>query len=103
MAAVGMLQRRNNTPPLTWLDRFRIAWELVAALMFLHYSKPEPIIQRNLKPANILHDRNLDSKIGDVGLLTLLPNMGLYLSIMIKSAAIVGTFCYIDLGYQRSG
>ncbi|KAF8662116.1 hypothetical protein HU200_056308 [Digitaria exilis] len=98
-----MLQRRNNMPPLTWFDRFRIAWEVATALMFLHSSKPEPVIHRDLKPANILLDRNLVSKIGDVGLSTLLPSMGQYLSTMIKNTAPVGTFCYIDPEYQRTG
>ncbi|KAG8069589.1 hypothetical protein GUJ93_ZPchr0006g41799 [Zizania palustris] len=98
-----MLQRRNNTPPLTWFDRFRIAWEVATALMFLHSSKPEPIIHRDLKPANILLDRNLVSKIGDVGLSTLLPSVDQYLTTMIKNTAPVGTFCYIDPEYQRSG
>ncbi|RLN12904.1 U-box domain-containing protein 35-like [Panicum miliaceum] len=98
-----MLQRRNNTPPLTWFDRFRITWEVATALMFLHSSKPEPIIHRDLKPANILLDRNLVSKIGDVGLSTLLPSMGQYLSTMIKNTAPVGTLCYIDPEYQRTG
>ena len=97
-----MLQRRNNTPPLTWFDRFRITWEVATALMFLHSSKPEPIIHRDLKPANILLDRNLVSKIGDVGLSTLLPSMG-DLSTMIKNTAPVGTLCYIDPEYQRTG
>lgn len=98
-----MLQCRNNTPPLTWFDRFSIAWEVATALMFLHSSKPEPIIHRDLKPANILLDRNLVSKIGDVGLSTLLPSTGEYLSTMIKNTAPVGTFCYIDPEYQRTG
>lgn len=98
-----MLQRRKNTSPLAWFDRFRIAWEVAAALMFLHSSKPEPIIHRDLKPANILLDSNLVSKIGDVGLSTLLPSMGQYLSTMIKNTAPVGTFCYIDPEYQRTG
>ncbi|XP_062227987.1 U-box domain-containing protein 35-like isoform X3 [Phragmites australis] len=99
----GMLLRRNNTPLLTWFDRFRIAWEVATALMFLHSSKPEPIIHRDLKPANILLDRNLISKKGDVGLSTLLPSMGQYQSTMIKNTAPVGTFCYIDPEYQRTG
>ncbi|CAN6172389.1 unnamed protein product [Urochloa humidicola] len=98
-----MLQRRNNTPPLAWFDRFRITWEVATALMFLHSSKPVPIIHRDLKPANILLDRNLVSKIGDVGLSTLLPSMGQYLSTMVKNTAPVGTLCYIDPEYQRTG
>ncbi|XP_066372947.1 U-box domain-containing protein 35 isoform X2 [Miscanthus floridulus] len=98
-----MLQHRKNSSPLAWFDRFRIAWEVAAALMFLHSSKPKPIIHRDLKPANILLDRNLVSKIGDAGLSTLLPSMGQYLSTMIKNTAPVGTFCYIDPEYQRTG
>ena len=42
------------------------------------------------------------SKIGDVGLSTLLPSMG-DLSTMIKNTAPVGTLCYIDPEYQRTG
>ncbi|KAL0292494.1 UNVERIFIED_CONTAM: U-box domain-containing protein 35 [Sesamum calycinum] len=52
------LFRKNNTPPLLWFDRFRIAWEVASALVFLHNSKPKAIIHRDLKPANILLDRN---------------------------------------------
>lgn len=108
-----MLQRRkqNSSPaPLAWFDRFRVAWEVAAALMFLHSSKPEPIIHRDLKPANILLDGNLVSKIGDVGLSTLLPVPGTgggggqdVPSTMVKDTAPVGTFCYIDPEYQRTG
>lgn len=105
-----MLQRRKqNSSPLAWFDRFRVAWEVAAALMFLHSSKPEPIIHRDLKPANILLDGNLVSKIGDVGLSTLLPVPGTggggqdVPSTMVKDTAPVGTFCYIDPEYQRTG
>ncbi|KAJ6343011.1 hypothetical protein OIU78_010852 [Salix suchowensis] len=57
------LQRVNNTPPIPWFERFRIAWEIASALFFLHSSKPQPIIHRDLKPANILLDHNFVSKI----------------------------------------
>lgn len=97
------LQRKNNSPPLPWFERFRIAWEVASALAFLHNSKPN-IIHRDLKPSNILLDHNLVSKIGDVGLAT---------TTMVHSDATsgpsyqvtgpVGTFCYIDPEYQRTG
>uniref|UniRef100_A0ACD6AC76 Uncharacterized protein n=2 Tax=Avena sativa TaxID=4498 RepID=A0ACD6AC76_AVESA len=103
-----MLHRRNNTPPLPWYDRIRIAWEVATAVAFLHSARPDPIIHRDLKPANILLDRNLASKVGDVGLSTALlagttaggqhPT-----STMVKNTAPVGTFCYIDPEYQRTG
>ncbi|XP_020114703.1 U-box domain-containing protein 35-like isoform X2 [Ananas comosus] len=97
------LQCKNNTPPLPWFYRFRIAWEVASAIAFLHNSKPEPIIHRDLKPANILLDHNFKSKIGDVGLSTLLPTVNYPMSTIIKDTAPVGTFCYIDPEYQRTG
>lgn len=95
------LLRKNNTSPIKWFDRFRIAWEIASALAFLHSSNPEPIIHRDLKPANILLGRNLVSKIGDIGLSTVLHSDNL--STMFKDTAPVGTLCYIDPEYQRTG
>ncbi|KAI4332810.1 hypothetical protein L6164_017689 [Bauhinia variegata] len=95
------LLRKNSTPPIPWFERYRIAWEVASALAFLHNSKPMPIIHRDLKPANILLDRNLVSKIGDVGLSTMLDSDTL--STMYKDTAPVGTLCYIDPEYQRTG
>lgn len=97
------LIRKNNTPPLLWFDRFRIAWEVASALVFLHNSKPKAIIHRDLKPANILLDRNYVSKIGDVGLSTMVNKDSLALSAIYKDTAPVGTLCYIDPEYQRTG
>ncbi|XP_057527836.1 U-box domain-containing protein 35-like isoform X2 [Amaranthus tricolor] len=99
------LMRKNNTPPIPWYERFRIAWEVASAIAFLHNTKPKPIIHRDLKPANILLDHNLVSKIGDAGLCTMLnlepssiSNLTLY-----KDTSPVGTLCYIDPEYQRTG
>ncbi|XP_049933222.1 putative U-box domain-containing protein 53 [Nymphaea colorata] len=95
------LLRKNNTPPLPWFDRFRIAWEVASALFFLHNLKPKPIIHCDLKPANILLDHNLVSKISDVGLTTLLPKD--HATSVFKNTALAATFCYIDPEYQRTG
>ncbi|WZZ20776.1 hypothetical protein YC2023_122163 [Brassica napus] len=62
----------NKSQPIPWFVRFRIAWEVASALIFLHKSKPTPIIHRDLKPANILLDQNFVSKVGDVGISTML-------------------------------
>ncbi|XP_022957885.1 U-box domain-containing protein 35-like isoform X5 [Cucurbita moschata] len=96
------LYRRGNTPAIPWYERYRIAWEIASALVFLHSSKPKPIIHRDLKPANILLDRNLVSKIGDVGLSTVL-NSDPLMSTAFKDSGLVGTLCYIDPEYQRTG
>jgi serine/threonine protein kinase/nucleotide-binding universal stress UspA family protein len=94
----------NNSPPLPWFERFRIAWEVAAALVFLHKSKPKPIIHRDLKPANILLDHNFVSKVGDVGLSTMVQVDPLSTKFTIyKQTSPVGTLCYIDPEYQRTG
>ncbi|KAJ0965557.1 hypothetical protein J5N97_026695 [Dioscorea zingiberensis] len=97
------LFRRGNIPPIPWQHRFRIAAEIGTGLLFLHQTKPEPLVHRDLKPANILLDRNYVSKISDVGLARLVPpsvanNVTQYL--MTSTA---GTFCYIDPEYQQTG
>ncbi|KAL1201191.1 U-box domain-containing protein 35 [Cardamine amara subsp. amara] len=94
----------NNSPPLPWFERFRIAWEVAAALVFLHKSKPKPIIHRDLKPANILLDHNFVSKLGDVGLSTMVQVDPLLTKFTVyKQTSPVGTLCYIDPEYQRTG
>ncbi|RZC74447.1 hypothetical protein C5167_049922 [Papaver somniferum] len=97
------LFQKNNTPPMPWFDRYRVAWEVASALLFLHTSKPTPIIHRDLKPANILLDHNFVSKIGDVGLSTWLPSVTSSVSATYTETDLVGTLCYIDPEYQRSG
>ncbi|KAJ8442038.1 hypothetical protein Cgig2_007876 [Carnegiea gigantea] len=99
------LFRKGNTPPLLWYERFRICWEVATALAFLHSTKPNPIIHRDLKPANILLDQNLVSKIGDAGLGTMInvEPTSVYLKTIYKETSPVGTLCYIDPEYQRTG
>ncbi|XP_033143692.1 U-box domain-containing protein 35 [Brassica rapa] len=94
----------NNSPPLPWFERVRIAWEVAAALVFLHKSKPKPIIHRDLKPANILLDHNFVSKVGDVGLSTMVQVDPLSTKFTIyKQTSPVGTLSYMDPEYQRTG
>ncbi|KAG2321800.1 hypothetical protein Bca52824_015013 [Brassica carinata] len=94
---------KDNTPPLSWRSRFRIAAEIATGLLFLHHAKPEPLVHRDLKPANILLDRYFTSKISDVGLARLVPSSvaDSYSNYHMTSAA--GTFCYIDPEYQQTG
>ncbi|KAL1059733.1 hypothetical protein V6Z11_1Z012100 [Gossypium hirsutum] len=94
--ANGSLEDRlfmhNNSPVLPWQIRFRIAAEIATGLLFLHHTKPKPLVHRDLKPANILLDHNYVSKISDVGLARL-----------YRMTSAAGTFCYIDPEYQQTG
>nr|BAD17107.1 hypothetical protein [Oryza sativa Japonica Group]BAD17222.1 hypothetical protein [Oryza sativa Japonica Group] len=42
---------------------YKISAEITTALLFLHQTKPESLVHRNLKPANILFDRNILLKV----------------------------------------
>ncbi|PPR93791.1 hypothetical protein GOBAR_AA26873 [Gossypium barbadense] len=97
------LFRRGNTPTLSWQLRFRIAAEIGTALLFLHQTKPEPIVHRDLKSANILLDRNFVSKISDVGLARLVPPSVADNVTQYRMTSTAGTFCYIDPEYQQTG
>ncbi|XP_048232229.1 U-box domain-containing protein 52-like [Ricinus communis] len=97
------LLRRDNTPPISWRRRFKIAAEISTALLFLHQAKPEPLVHRDLKPANILLDRNYVSKISDVGLARLVPPSVADSVTQYHMTSAAGTFCYIDPEYQQTG
>jgi len=96
------LLRRGNSPPLPWQLRFRIAAEIATGLLFLHQTKPEPLVHRDLKPGNILLDYNYVSKISDVGLARLVPAIAENVT-QYRMTSTAGTFCYIDPEYQQTG
>ncbi|XP_011019963.1 PREDICTED: U-box domain-containing protein 34-like [Populus euphratica] len=97
------LFHRGNSPPLSWQLRFRIAAEIGTGLLFLHQTKPEPLVHRDLKPGNILLDRNYVSKISDVGLARLVPPSIANTVTQYRMTSTAGTFCYIDPEYQQTG
>ncbi|KAL6965289.1 hypothetical protein U1Q18_036344 [Sarracenia purpurea var. burkii] len=97
------LFRRGNTPVLSWQHRFQIAAEIGTGLLFLHQTKPEPLVHRDLKPGNILLDRNYVSKISDVGLARLVPPSVADDVTQYRMTSTAGTFCYIDPEYQQTG
>ncbi|RWW42115.1 hypothetical protein BHE74_00052386 [Ensete ventricosum] len=97
------LYRRGNTPAIPWQHRFRIAAEIGTGLLFLHQTKPEPLVHRDLKPANILLDQYYVSKISDVGLARLVPPSVADSVTQYHMTSAAGTFCYIDPEYQQTG
>ncbi|KAL5698591.1 non-specific serine/threonine protein kinase [Ranunculus cassubicifolius] len=97
------LFRRENTPVLPWWTRFKIAAEIATGLLFLHQTKPEPLVHRDLKPGNILLDQNYVSKISDVGLARLVPQSVADTVTQYQMTSAAGTFCYIDPEYQQTG
>lgn len=97
------LLNRNEKPPLPWFFRFRIIFEMACGLSFLHNSKPEPIVHRDIKPGNVLLDRNYVSKISDVGLAKLISDVVPDNITEYRESVLAGTLHYMDPEYQRTG
>ncbi|KAK7329670.1 hypothetical protein VNO77_23844 [Canavalia gladiata] len=97
------LLNKNRKPPLPWFSRYRIVFEMACGLSFLHNSKPEPIVHRDIKPGNILLDRNYVSKISDVGLAKLLSDIVPDNVTEYRESMLAGTLHYMDPEYQRTG
>ncbi|XP_047156379.1 U-box domain-containing protein 33 isoform X2 [Vigna umbellata] len=96
---------KDNTPPLSWQTRIRVATELCSALIFLHSSKPHSIVHGDLKPSNILLDANLISKLSDFGICRILSNCESSSSNSTEfwKTDPKGTFVYMDPEFLASG
>ncbi|XP_047155092.1 U-box domain-containing protein 33-like isoform X1 [Vigna umbellata] len=99
------LNCKDNTPPLSWQTRIRIAAELCSALIFLQSSKPHSIAHGDLKPGNILLDANLVTKLSDFGICRILSCQEGSSSSTTEFWRTVpkGTFVYVDPEFLISG
>ncbi|KAH0469558.1 hypothetical protein IEQ34_001116 [Dendrobium chrysotoxum] len=95
------LSCKSNTTPLTWQARTRIAAEICTALMFLHSSKPHPVVHGDLKPENILLDANLVSKLSDFGLCNFVVQADT--TTLYRHTHPKGTFAYMDPEFLATG
>lgn len=93
---------KDNTAPLTWQVRTRIAAEICSALTFLHSNKPHTIVHGDLKPANILLDSNFVSKLGDFGICRLLLQSNDTTN-LFRETHPKGTFVYMDPEFISTG
>lgn len=99
------LSCRDNTPPLSWQTRIRIAAELCSVLVFLHSSKPHSIVHGDLKPSNILLDANFVSKLSDFGICRLLSRVesSSNNTTLCCRTDPKGTFAYMDPEFLSTG
>ncbi|KAE7999502.1 hypothetical protein FH972_003922 [Carpinus fangiana] len=101
------LNMKDNSPPLSWQTRIRIATELCSVLVYLHSAKPHSIVHGDLKPSNILLDTNFVSKLSDFGICRMLSsdtsssnNVNTTLSHITVPK---GSFAFIDPEFLESG
>ncbi|XP_057462610.1 U-box domain-containing protein 33-like isoform X2 [Actinidia eriantha] len=95
----------DNTPPLSWQTRIRIAAELCAVLIFLHSCEPDSIVHGDLKPGNILLDANYVCKLGDFGIGRAITQNELSSNdtTLCRRTDPKGTFAYIDPEFVATG
>ncbi|CAN4125658.1 unnamed protein product [Withania somnifera] len=96
---------KDNTPPLSWQTRIRVAAELCCALIFLHSCTARGIIHGDLKPANILLDANFVSKLSDFGICRVISEDDLSenSTTLCYRTDPKGTFAYMDPEFLETG
>ncbi|KAJ4803023.1 U-box domain-containing protein kinase family protein [Rhynchospora pubera] len=86
----------GDPSPLTWQVRTRIIGELCSVLIYLHSTKPYPVVHGDIKPDNILLDANLVSKLSDFGISRILNNSSSNNTFLHRTKTPRGTFQYMD-------
>ncbi|KAJ1690777.1 hypothetical protein LUZ63_014932 [Rhynchospora breviuscula] len=89
---------KDNTMPLSWKQRLRIAYESAVGLEYLHHGCDPPLIHRDVKTSNILLNANLEAKVADFGLSRAFNNEA---SCRVLTT-VVGTVGYLDPEYYTS-
>ncbi|KAM0043273.1 putative protein kinase RLK-Pelle-CrRLK1L-1 family [Helianthus debilis subsp. tardiflorus] len=83
---------------LSWELRLNICIQATRALQYLHTGHSDTVIHLDVKCANILLDENMNAKISDLGLSTIIPaNQREVLTTFVN-----GTRGYIDPHYRKS-
>ncbi|RCV20521.1 hypothetical protein SETIT_4G062500v2 [Setaria italica] len=88
---------------LIWQIRIRIIAEICSALIFLHKNKPHPVVHGDLKPANILLDVNLVSKLSDFGISRFLIQSSTNNTTLYHTMHPAGTPLYMDPEFLATG
>ncbi|KQK03573.1 receptor-like serine/threonine-protein kinase At1g78530 [Brachypodium distachyon] len=91
-------EKKKRAVKLDWPVRYKIALGVARGLAYLHHDCIPHVIHRDIKSSNILLDHNMEARVSDFGLATLMkPNES------HVTTVVAGTFGYLAPEYFETG
>ncbi|KAL5578640.1 hypothetical protein UlMin_011082 [Ulmus minor] len=93
----------SQSMSLSLLQRLSIVIDVASALQYLHHQCEQPIIHCDLKPSNVLLDKDMIAHVSDFGLAKLLSASNTSTGKQSSTSGIKGTIGYIAPEYGMGG
>ncbi|KAL5568551.1 hypothetical protein UlMin_025126 [Ulmus minor] len=93
----------SQSTSLSLLQRLSIVVDVVSALQYLHHQCEQPIIHCDLKPSNVLLDKDMIARVSDFGLAKLLSTSKASTGRQSNTSGIKGTIGYTAPEYGMGG
>nr|TKS10904.1 hypothetical protein D5086_0000079690 [Populus alba] len=95
-------KRRLDGGLLNILERLNVAIDVACAVDYLHHDCEIPVVHCDLKPSNVLFDKDMTAKVGDFGLAKLLAERGADQQPITCTGGLRGSIGYIPPAFPAS-